>query len=328
MPLVEKASTFSALEEPLPLTQLDARGESYGEKQLTIAILLAAAALAQNSASATPVSSNLNDYNLSLDGVEQVMVFARSEAEFRNARILIAERSGAGWSAPVPISFTDDRYADSDPWLTPDGKTLYFISDRPAEEREQGRTDYDIWQSNRTADGWSPPEHLGREVNSRGQELAPELHDGALFFSSARKNGVGGLDIYRAEVVGGRLQPAELVEGPFNTISSESDFTLSSDGQSALFWRSLDGRGTIHISYRDLDRWSDPVPLAAPINSGPFNFTPSFSADGRQIRYASTVEREGQENGLADIFESQLPDRRDTPAGAGPQPASSTSPIN
>ena len=295
---------------------------------MTIAILLAAAAVAQGHASVTPVSSDLNDYNLSLDGAEQVMVFARSEAEFRNARILIAEKSGAGWSAPVPISFSDERYADSDPWLTPDGKMLYFISDRPAEGREQGRTDYDIWRSNRTVEGWSPPEHLGPEVNSRGQELGPELHDGTLFFSSARKSGLGVLDIYRAEVVGGQFEPAKLIEGPFNTDSSESDFTLSSDGKSALFWRLLDDRGTIHISYREHDRWSEPVPLADPINSGPFNFTPSFSADGRQIRYASTVEREGQEIGLADIYEAPLPDRRESPAGAGQQPASSTSPTN
>lgn len=110
-----------------------------------IAVLLLAAAYGTGLMS--HVSTDLNDYNLSLDRRDRLLVFGRSEAEFRNARIYIAERRGNLWSTPRLIDFSDDRYADSDPWLTPDGKTLYFISDRPGAGRERGRTDYDIWRS-------------------------------------------------------------------------------------------------------------------------------------------------------------------------------------
>lgn len=275
---------------------------------MLIATLIAAAAV-QAAAPMILISSPLNDYNPSSDAGERMVVLARSEAEFRNARIFVSQMTGEGWSKAVPISFTDERYADSDPWLTPDGRTLYFISDRPAAGREAGRTDYDIWRSNKAAQGWSDPERLGPEVNGRGQELGPELHRGVLYFSSARRSGSGGLDIYRAEADGLAFKPATLLDGPFNTAGNESDFTISPDGRAAMFWRSLGERGTIHISYRDGSKWSAPTPLPIQINAGPFNFTPSFSSDGRRIRYASTQDRKGQPHGLADIYEAHLPTR-------------------
>lgn len=255
------------------------------------------------------VNSPLNDYNISFDAAEQTMVFARSEAEFRKARIYVASRKEDAWDRPIPISFSDDRYVDSDPWLTPDGNTLYFISDRPAASREAGRTDYDIWRSTRTTKGWSTPEHLGTEVNGRGPELGPELHGDTLYFASARRTGAGGLDIYRARIVGQTFEQATLLDGSFNTAASESDFTLSEDGTTAMFWRSNADLANIHISYRGPNGWSEPASLPATINIGPFNFTPSFSSNGRVIRYASTREREGQAKGLADIYEAELPPR-------------------
>jgi Tol biopolymer transport system component len=276
---------------------------------ISIALLIAAAAAAP-AERVTFASSPLNDYNLSFDARERLVVFARSEADFQKARIFVAKRTRTGWSVPAPISFFDERYSDSDPWLTPDGRTLYFISDRAASGREAKRTDYDIWRATRTGQGWSPPERLGPEVNGAGQELGPELHQGRLYFSSPRRSGVGGLDIYQARQNGSGFETATRLDGPFNSSASESDFTLSPDGKAAMFWRSLEGRGMIHIAYADGGGWSQPVPLPAGINSGPFNFTPSFSGDGRRVRYASTIEREGQPSGLADIYEAELPARR------------------
>ena len=255
-------------------------------------------------------SSPLNDYNLSADAAGETMVFARSGADFRNARIFVAgaRKDGTGWAEAQPIAFSDPRWSDSDPWLTPDGKTLYFISTRPAPGREQGRADYDVWRAQRTAQGWSAPEHPGESVNGRGQEMGPELHGGILYFASGRRSGRGGLDIYAAPATAEGFGPAALVEGPFNSAASESDFTLSADGQAAMFWRSGEnGTAAIHIARRTGAGWSEPAPLDAAINHGPFNFTPSFAGDGRSLTYASTRARDGQEAGLADIYWAPLP---------------------
>ena len=277
-------------------------------------LLLLIAALAAPAAAASEmvasVSSPRNDYNFSMDDAQRFAVVARSDAEFRNARIMVATRARdmQDWAEPQPISFADDRWSDSDPWLTPDGRTLYFISTRPAPGREEGRADYDIWRSHRTAGGWPAPEHLGPEVNGKGQELGPELHGGTLYFASARRSGKGGLDIYAAPATGQGFAPAALLDGPFNSAASDSDFTLRADGKAAMFWRGGDnGTAAIHIAYRQGSGWSAPVPLPQRINHGPFNFTPSFTRDGRGVTYASTRARSGQEAGLADIYRAALP---------------------
>jgi hypothetical protein len=248
-------------------------------------------------------SSPMNDYNLSYDQSESILVFARSEAEFANARIYIAEKRRGRWSEPRQIGFSDPRYSDTDPWLTPDGQTLYFASTRPTAARPD-KTDLDLWRSRRAADGsWSAPEHLGEAVNGAGPELGVELHNGTLYFSAARRSGKGGLDIYAVREQAGAFTAApELLAGPFNTAASESDFTLSADGRRAVFWRMVGDKGVLHIAERTAAGWSEPRPLPAAVNIGPFNFTPSFTPDGRALRFASTLARPGQSAGLADIF--------------------------
>lgn len=249
------------------------------------------------------VSSPLNDYNPSYDRAERLRVFARSEADFAKAMIYVSAKRSGRWSPPEPIAFSDPRYSDTDPWLTPDGRTLYFASNRPTADRP-AKKDLDLWRSRRSRDGrWSAPEHLGSAVNGAGPELGPEYHGGILYFGSARKSGRGGLDIYAARARDGGFPDApELLRGPFNTQASESDFTLSPDGGRAVFWRMIGDRGVLHIAHRTGSGWSVPVPLPDDVNIGPFNFTPSFTRDGLGLRFASTRPRPGQAEGMADIF--------------------------
>lgn len=153
--------------------------------------------------------------------------------------------------------------------------------------------------------GWSRPEHLGHRVNSPGPELGPEVHGGTLYFSSVRRGGKGGLDIYSAPVSGGSFGTAELLAGPFNSPESDSDFTVSADGRFAAFWRGTE-TSRIFLSRRSPAGWSEPKPLPPSINLGPFNFTPRFSRSGKRLWLASTAPRTGQTAGMADIYVARL----------------------
>ena len=269
-------------------------------------LLLAAAGTSIVPEPIATLSSPQNDDNLSYDAHERLLVFARSEADFQNAKIHVAVKKNGRWSAPAPINFSDPRFSDSDPWLTPDGRTLYFVSNRPPQGGDEPKADLDIWRSVRRGSTWSAPEHLV-QLGSAGPELGVELHGQHLYFSSVRKGIKGGLDIYRAKLGPGGFEAPQPVPGPFNSAESDSDFTISADGSRAAFWRSKDGKGVLHVAQRSAAGWSDPVPLPDSVNIGPFNFTPSFSRDGQRLRFASTRARAGQAAGLADLYEMPLP---------------------
>nr|WP_314445146.1 hypothetical protein [uncultured Sphingomonas sp.] len=265
-------------------------------------LVLAGAALAMASAAEPlrPFSSPRSDYNLSMDRSGRLAVFARSDADFRNARIMVSQQRSKGeWTEPQPISFSREGVSDSDPWVTPDGNTLYFVSDRPAPGREAGRNDLDIWRSLRLPGGeWGEPEHLGTTVNGRGPELGPELHAGVLTFSAARRSGKGGLDIYAAALTPTGFGTPVLLDGPINSAESDSDFTISADGKFAAFWRGDGGKGRIMISRQTASGWGEPTLLGPAVNRGAFNFTPAFTPDDRQLTFASMAEGSAK----ADIF--------------------------
>ena len=267
----------------------------------------------------TDVSSQLNDYNFSISDDDRTLAFARSELDFSASRIFVAEQSGRVWSKPRPVDFSDARWRDSDPWLTPDGGTMYFVSDRPTPARQDKR-DLDIWRSEKREGRWQAPEHLGDVVNGRGEELGPELHNGRLYFATARKSGLGGLDVYAAAVSGKGFAQPQLLPAPINSAASESDFTISRDGRMALFWRQVGARGLLHLSRRRADgNWSEPEVLPDSINIGPFNFTPAFGRSG-VITFASTRTREGQAQGMADIYEIDLPRLNSKEEASTPMP--------
>lgn len=242
------------------------------------------------------VSTDANEYNLTSSADGSAVVFARSEADFRNARVMVLERLPGGGLTPRPVSFSG-AWSDSDPQISADGKTLLFVSDRPLPGRPDSK-DLNVWRATRGEAGWSAPEPV-QSANSTGYELGPELHAGVLYFNSTRPGGQGGLDLWRVTPDGA---PEPLTA--LNSKESEGDFTLSPDGRVALFWSDRpggSGQGDLYASVRSGDGWSPPVNLGPEVNSPGFDFTPSFSADGSTLMFASTRPRDGADR-LADVY--------------------------
>ncbi len=110
------------------------------------------------------------------------------------------------WSAPVnlgpPVSALltgfPPKGADFNPFISRDGLSLYFSSDRPG-----GFGGFDIWVSQRPSvnDPWGEPQNLGPNVNTPSTENSPALSANGrhLYFQSDRPGGFGGLDLYVSE---------------------------------------------------------------------------------------------------------------------------------
>ncbi|WNJ20905.1 OmpA family protein [Pontibacter sp. G13] len=103
---------------------------------------------------------------------------------------------------------------DLTPHVTPDGRTLFFVSDRPG-----GQGGFDIWYSRRVGAGWSPPQNLGPVVNSPFNEVGPFTnYDGdKLYYTSDGLGGFGGYDIYEAEGTIGEWGEPQNMGSPINT---------------------------------------------------------------------------------------------------------------
>jgi hypothetical protein len=91
------------------------------------------------------------------------------------------------WGDPEVMSFSG-LYRDSDPVLSPDGNTMYFVSDRPLNGVEQKQ--FLIWETKKIGSSWREPTLLGGAINSEGSQVfASTTNDGTMYFTSPRKNG-------------------------------------------------------------------------------------------------------------------------------------------
>lgn len=125
------------------------------------------------------------------------LIFARSNTGSRKGTLnvdLYASRFKGSWSEPRLLSINSKDAWDSSPALSPDGKTLYFSSDRRG-----GQGGNDIYRSTLDEQGrFSTPENLGPEINTPGNENFPFVaEDGTLYISSDGHPGLGSLDIFR-----------------------------------------------------------------------------------------------------------------------------------
>ena len=133
---------------------------------------------------------------VSADGKELYFVSRRNG----NADIYCARRNVDGtWGEPqnlgAPINTKGSEMA---PFLHPDGRTLYFSSDKHI-----GMGGFDLFMSRRGEEGqWQEPVNLGFPINTSGDEINFFVAaDGkTAFISSQREGGIGGYDIYTFEL--------------------------------------------------------------------------------------------------------------------------------
>lgn len=111
------------------------------------------------------------------------------------AAIFRSTRSGEQWSEPEWLEISKDSTVFfAHPALSPDGRYLYYVSDMPG-----GYGGKDLWRSELSGKVFGPPENLGPDINTPGDELFPYFRStGEFYFSSNGLPGLGGLDLFRA----------------------------------------------------------------------------------------------------------------------------------
>jgi hypothetical protein len=208
--------------------------------------------------------------------------FVRSSPAFKGWRIMTSHCGKDGWSTPVDAGFAGDG-VEADPFFTPDGRWLYFISNRSTDGiRHQ---DLDIWRVQRDADGhWGEPQRLPAPVNSRAQEWFPRpAADGWLYFGSGRPGGRGRTDIWRARRDAGGDWRVENLGPAVNTADDEYEALPSPDGRRLVVMAS-DG---LYLSLRGNDgRWGPRHKLGPEVDANGSEIGAAFSPSGRSLLFA------------------------------------------
>ncbi|QBZ98777.1 OmpA family protein [Flavobacterium sangjuense] len=101
------------------------------------------------------------------------------------------------WNNITPLPFNSDSYQTAHPTLSPDEKTLYFVSDMPGTRGQS-----DLFKVKINEDGsFGNTENLGDAINTEGRETYPFISDdNELYFASDGQPGLGGLDIYITKI--------------------------------------------------------------------------------------------------------------------------------
>ncbi|MBP7865103.1 MAG: ankyrin repeat domain-containing protein [Acidobacteria bacterium] len=202
-------------------------------------------------------------------------------------RIMVMKRRGGRWTLPETASFSG-VYSDADLFFSPDGRKLWFCSNRPRTGQGDAEKDYDIWAAERAGDGWSQPVNLGPPVNSREDEFYPTVsRDGTLYFQTTRADSRGVRDLYCARFVDGAFLEPENLGDAVNSREMESDALVSPGGEWIVFSVNRPGgrgQGDLYLSRRDRSgSWSAPVNLGDRVNSAANENCPALSPDGKYL---------------------------------------------
>jgi outer membrane protein OmpA-like peptidoglycan-associated protein/tetratricopeptide (TPR) repeat protein len=161
--------------------------------------------------------------------------------------IYIAQKNGNDWGKPFDLSPPVNTTGwESQPSISADGKTLYFVSNRKG-----GYGGYDIWKSSLSEKGWGEPENLGPNINTIYDEQSPFIHpdDSTFYFCSNGWPGLGGKDLFMSRLgKDGKWQKPENLGYPINSSGDENGLTLTANGSYAFFSsNNLNGFGGFDI---------------------------------------------------------------------------------
>ncbi|GHC45530.1 OmpA family protein [Ulvibacter litoralis] len=150
--------------------------------------------------------------------------FEKNEDGVNQINIYYTEKIDGNWKGVFSVPFNNSEYSVGHPALSPDGNTLYFVSDMPG-----GKGDSDIYKvSIDTKGNFGKPERLGDNINTEGKEVFPYVDsNGALYFSSNGHQGLGGLDGFYAEANGSNFKdPINLGNGA-NSVADDFAFNYN-----------------------------------------------------------------------------------------------------
>jgi len=240
------------------------------------------------------ISQFPNVRDLAISPEENEMYFTIQSYQGELSAVAYIKLENGKWSRPQVAAFSG-KYQDLEPFFTPDGLRLFFVSNRPIDNKTGKSKDYDIWfvERKKTGDSWSDPVNIGPPINTAENEFYPSVSKfNTIYYTSDAINPKGKDDIFRSKWKNGQYETPQSLGDSVNTDGHEFNAFISPD-ESFLFYTCYNrkdglGSGDIYVSYNNgNDQWSAARNLGKEINSPQMDYCPYFNMKSGILYFSS-----------------------------------------
>ncbi|MBC7894771.1 MAG: PD40 domain-containing protein [Cytophagaceae bacterium] len=230
------------------------------------------------------VSSAAPEFAITFTPDLRTLYFNRATADRSSLTIMESRWTGTAWSAPRVASFSG-IHRDVDPFVSSDGRRVYFSSSRPGGVGAAGNLD--TWFVERTSAGWGDPRNAGRPFNTDSNDVfVSETRDGTTIVGSNR---AGAARIFASRR---RADSWEEPQALSAGAPGDGNALISPSGRFLVHVRTTPSGGAdLWVACRTADGWSASTPLQGGVNSTFADFAPALSPDERLLFFTS--ERPG-----------------------------------
>jgi hypothetical protein len=199
--------------------------------------------------------------------------------------ICFAKNINGNWTKPQVASFSG-KWVDMDPFVSPDGKRIFFTSNRPLTGAPQdiANKHYEIWCVDADDNGtWGEAHHLGDSVNTGSENnVAPSVSkDGTLYWCSWDRQAGKGMQSYYSTREGDHYSAAKLLS--VNGVTQIQDPFIAPNGKYLVYVSGND----LLVTFSTPAGWSAAQKFGAPVITGDDVGSPYVSHDGKTLYFTS-----------------------------------------
>ncbi len=247
------------------------------------------------------VNSSAVEYGIAFTPSGDSCFFVRHEGRWGAkdnppSSIFLTTFNTGSWSEPERAFFSQDSTDDYDVSIAPDGRTIYFVSNRDY----PGKTGSgpDIWSIEKINGEWGQAAPMDNTINTADMEFSPVANRrGDLFFAAVRLEGLGQGDLYvaRKQSDGSFTAPEPILEvsseyGEWNVFVEPDEKWLIFESSGRPGSRS--SNGDLYFSEKKDGIWQAPVPLSV-INTPGSDLNVRLGPDGEFLYYACSYYEKG-----------------------------------